>query len=103
MSVPTGGPTFTGLQVHRDLTYRYSLLYPEGWYTFELESDGGKGFILTPSADPDDVTTSRSVEARDLGTKVTGDDLPVLREGVLRGLRKLRDLAIESQEDDAIG
>lgn len=101
MSETTGGPTFTGLNVHRDLTYRYSLLYPEGWHTLELDSDGGRGVILAP--DPADVATSLSVEARDLGTPVTGDDLPALREGLRRGLARLRDLAIEQEEDYAIG
>lgn len=97
----TGGPTFTGLVVHRDLTYRYSLLYPEGWHTLELESEGGKGAILTPF--PDEVATSLSVEARDLGTPVTGDDLPVLRDGLKQGLGQLRDMTITHEEDYSIG
>ena len=97
----TGGPTFTGLMVHRDLTYRYSLLYPEGWHTQELESDGGKGVILSPY--PDDIATSFSAEGRDLGTVVTGDDLPTLREGLKQGLHQLRDLTIEQEEDYNIG
>ena len=101
MPETTGGPQFTGLVIHRDLTYRYSLLYPDGWHSLELESDGGKGVILTP--DPDDVATSLSVEARELGTDVTGDDLPSLRDGLQNGLSQLRDLTIEHQEDDAIG
>lgn len=87
--------------VYRDLTYRYSFLYPEGWRVLELESDGGKGAILAPS--PDDIGTSLSVEARDLGTRVGGDDLPTLREGLRAGLAQLRDLAIEQEEDYAIG
>jgi hypothetical protein len=97
----TGGPTFTGLVVHRDLTHRYSLLYPEGWHSLELESEGGKGVILTPV--PDDIATSLSIEARDLGTPVTGDDLPALRDGLRRGLEQLRDLTIEHEEDYSIG
>lgn len=100
MPETTGGPAFTGLIVHRDLTYRYSLLYPEGWHILELDSDGGKGVILAP--DPGEVATSLSIEARDLGTPVTGDDLPALREGLQRGLAQLRDLAIEEEEDYAI-
>lgn len=101
MPETTGGPTFTGLTVHRDLTYRYSLLYTDQWHALELESDGGKGVILTP--DPDDTGTSLSIEARDLGTAVTADDLPTLREGLRRGLGQLRDLTIEHEEDYAIG
>jgi hypothetical protein len=97
----TGGPQFTGLVVHRDMTHRYSLLYTESWHSLELESESGKGVILTP--DPDDVATSLSIEARELGTEVTGDDLPTLRDGLQNGLSQIRDLTIEHQEDDAIG
>jgi hypothetical protein len=101
VSESPSGPVFTGLVVHRDLKYRYSFLFPEGWYDYELESDGGRGRIFTPYQD--DVVTSFSVEARDLGTKLTEEDLPTLREGLERGLLSLADLAIEKKEDYAIG
>lgn len=101
----TGGPVFTGLAVHRDLRYRYSFLLPEltdnQWHELELDTQEGHGRIFAP--DPDDVSTSLSVEARDLGTTITGDDLVILREGLEEGLRQLRDLTIEKQEDYAIG
>ncbi|MFN8517007.1 MAG: hypothetical protein U0841_31425 [Chloroflexia bacterium] len=96
----TGGPTFTGLAVHRDLTHRFSLLYTDAWHSLELESDGGKGVILTP--DPDDVSTSLSIESRELGTTVTGDDLPTLRDGLKQGLSQLRDLTIEFEDYESI-
>jgi hypothetical protein len=101
MSDTTSGPVFTGLVVHRDLRYRYSFLMPEGWHDLELDTQEGRGRIFTP--DPDDVGTSLSVEARDLGTTITGDDLPVLRAGLEGGLDGLRDLTIEKREDYAIG
>lgn len=101
MSEQPSGPVFTGLVVQRDLKYRYSFLFPEGWHDYELESDGGRGRIFAPVAD--DIATSFSTEARDLGTVVTGEDLPVLREGVLGGLQRLPELTIEKQEDYAIG
>jgi len=82
------------------MTYRYSLLYTDAWHSLELESAGGKGVILTP--DPDDIATSLSVEARDLGTPVTGDDLPTLRDGLKQGLSQLRDLTIEFEDYEAI-
>jgi hypothetical protein len=101
----TGGPAFTGLVAQRDLRYRYSFLMPElaekAWHTLELDTREGRGRIFTP--DPDDVSTSLSVEARDLGTTITGDDLGTLREGLEEGLRGLDDLAIEKHEDYAIG
>lgn len=101
MSEVTGGPTFTGLLVQRDLRFHYSFLLIEGWHSYELESDGGSGRIFTPVED--DVTTSFSTEARDLGTTVTGEDLETLREGVEEGLRQLPEMTIESQEGEAIG
>lgn len=105
MSNTTGGPVFTGLVVQRDLRYRYSFLLPEPeeqtWHNLELETQEGRGRIYTP--DPDDVSTSLSVEAQDLGTKITGDDLAILREGLEAGLQQLRDLTVEKHEDYAIG
>jgi hypothetical protein len=98
-----GGVAFTSLVVYRNLDYRYSFLYPEEWHRFELAVEGGQGVILAPSPDPAAVATSFSVEARDLGTTVTGADLPALRRGLLAGLRRLRGLAIEHQEDYVIG
>lgn len=101
MPETTERPQFTGLSIHRDLTYRYSLLYHDAWQSLELESDGGKGVILAP--DPDDIATSLSIEAREMRMEVTGDDLPALRDGLTQGLGQLRDVTIEHQEDDAIG
>ncbi len=105
MSHIASGPVFTGLVAQRDLRYRYSFLMPEltdnEWHNLELETQEGRGRIFTP--DPDDVSTSLSVEARDLGTTITGEDLTTLREGLEEGLQQLHDLTIEKQEDYAIG
>ena len=101
MSVPEQGPIFTGLVVYRNLQYRYSFLYPDEWHQFELDTDGGQGVILSPY--PDDVTTSISTEARDLGMTVTADDLPTLREGFLEGLHQLPGVTIEREESESIG
>lgn len=94
-------PTFTSLIVYRSLEYRYSFLYPEGWHHIALDSEGGQGVILSPS--PDDITTSFSIEARDLGTTITADDLPALREGFIEGLRGQRDARIVDTEDYVVG
>jgi hypothetical protein len=94
-------PALTSLVVHRDLTYRYSFLYPDGWYQTELLSEGGHGRIFSPL--PGDTLTSLSVEARDLGTPVTTDDLPALRQGLLAGLHALPGAVVASHEDYAIG
>lgn len=94
-------PSFTGLVVYRNLEYRYSFFYPDGWYQFELETEGGQGVIFSPY--PDDITTSVSTEARDLGTTLTAEDLPMLREGFLEGLQELPGVVIEREESEAIG
>ncbi|MGI8855350.1 MAG: hypothetical protein ACR2JW_06340 [Thermomicrobiales bacterium] len=101
MSSDAPRPSFTGLLVARDLEYRYSFLYPEGWHTFELETTGGRGIIVAPT--PDDTANSFSVEARDLGMTPTEEDLPTLREGFAAGLRDLSDAAVEMRDDFAIG
>lgn len=101
MAERTQRPAFTGLDVHRDLTYRYSLLYPTGWHVAELETTEGAGAILAPEAG--DTLNSLSVAARDLGTTVTADDLAALREGFTEGLAALPEVAIASQDDWAIG
>ncbi len=94
-------PAFTGLAVGRNLSYKFSFLYPEGWNTFALETEGGEGIIVAPA--PDDTATSFSVEARDLGMTVGADDLPTLREGFFAGLRDLPDATIETRDDFVIG
>lgn len=94
-------PAFTGLVVYRNLEYRFSFFYPEGWYRFDLPAEEGHAVAFAPS--PDDLSTSFSVEARDLGTTVTAADLPELRRGWRAGLRLLHRVAIEHQEDYAVG
>lgn len=101
MTERTGQPAFTGLDVHRDLTYRYSLLYPTGWHVAELAVDEGAGAILAPEAG--ETLNSLSVAARDLGTTVTADDLDALREGFTEGLAKIPAVTVISQNDWAIG
>lgn len=101
MAETAEGPAFTGLVVYRNLEYRFSFFYPEGWYRFDLPAEEGHAVAFAPS--PDDLSTSFSVEARDLGTTVTAADLPELRRGWRAGLRLLHRVAIEHQEDYAVG
>lgn len=95
------GPSFHGLLVHSDSAIGYSLLIPLGWQRLELDSAEGQGVIYAPSAD--DVATSFSAEGRDLGTTVTPGDLPALREGFLRGLRRMPGSVLETWEAEAVG
>jgi hypothetical protein len=92
-------PSFTGLVVHRDLNHKYSLLVPDGWHRFEL--DGGAGTLYAP--DPEDVHTSLSLSARDLGTPVEPRDLESLRSGFVGGLRQVPGSKIEGVEAEAVG
>ena len=92
-------PSFTGLLIHRDLRYHYSLLVPDGWHRFDL--DGDEGSLYAP--EPEDVHTSFSVSARDLGTAVQPSDLASLRSGFVEGLRQVPDSKIESVEAEAVG
>jgi hypothetical protein len=94
-------PSFTGLEIYRDLTYRYSLLYPMGWHQLELETTDGAGVILSPT--PDDIANSFSIEARDLGVTVTPEDLETLREGFWEGIESLPDVHVEAEDDFGIG
>jgi hypothetical protein len=94
-------PSFTGLEIYRDLTYRYSLLYPMGWHQLELETTGGAGVILSP--EPDDTANSFSIEARDLGVTVTPEDLETLREGFWEGIESLPDVTVLEEDDFGIG
>lgn len=87
-----GRPGNVPLQYHRDREYGFSLVYPETWHRFDLEVEAGRGVLF--SEHPDDLSTHLSVEARDLGTRVGADDLPVLREGFLSGLRDVPDSRI---------
>lgn len=99
MDETEGRPAFTGLVVHRDPSVGYSLLLPDGWQREDLPADGGT--LYRPDvADP---TTGLEISGSDLGTEVSGRDLPALRRGFLAGLRQLQDCRIEQQEDTAIG
>jgi|YNPNPStandDraft_1061719.scaffolds.fasta_scaffold14280_7 hypothetical protein len=76
---------------HHDPRWGYQFLYPEGWHRFTF-SDGREGVLYAPSAT--DWTTNFSVEIRDLGVEVTGEDLPDLEAGFREGLRSLPDCQI---------
>jgi hypothetical protein len=75
------------------------VLVPDGWHRFELEH--GDGTLYAP--DPEDVHTSFSVSARDLGTAVAPTDLASLRSGFVEGLRQVPGSTIESVEAEAVG
>lgn len=101
MTDTTERPSFTGLLAHRDRVHDFSFFVPDGWHRLEIDGEPSDGVFYAP--DPDDPLTGFSAEGRDLGVRVTADDLPALRAGFLSGLRKLPCSEIESQEGEAIG
>jgi hypothetical protein len=94
-----GPPTFRGLRVHRDPVKGYSLLVPDDWHSLPLEGD--EGALFAP--EPNDLHTSLSVSARDLGLAVAPGDLPTLRRGFVTGLRQVPGSRIEGVEAEAVG
>ena len=94
-------PGVVPLKAYRNQEFGYSFIYPETWHEFNLEVEGGQGVLFSPSLVS--VATCLSIEVRDIGTKVTAEDLPTLREGFLSGLRKVRGSTIETHQDYDVG
>jgi hypothetical protein len=92
----------TGLRIHRDVAWNYSFWYPTEWVRFDMEEQ--YGFIYSPSGDP---RTGFHVSVQDLSdvleTRVTEEDLPALREGILAGLETLPDCEILAEKELAKG
>jgi hypothetical protein len=94
-------PTFSGLLVYRQLSHRFSLLYPDGWRPVDVAPDLGGGAVFHP--DPADPTTFLLVQSRRHHTAISATDLDVLHEGFLEGLRQLSDVQVESEAATATG
>jgi hypothetical protein len=90
----TGTPAFTALALHSDSEWRFEFWYPAEWQRLAFAGDR-QGVIYTPEGDP---ATSFSIEVKDIGVAVTGQDLPTLREGFLEGLRLLPGIHILHEE-----
>ena len=92
----------TGLRIHRDVDWNYSFWRPTEWARFDM--DDQYGFIYSPSGDP---RTGFHVSVQDLSdvldTRVTEEDLPALREGILAGLETLPDCEILKEKELAKG
>jgi hypothetical protein len=98
---PGALPSFTGLHVHREPSLGYSFLVPTGWCRQELLGAEGNGVFYTPT--PDETFTGFSADGRDLGVEVNAADLPILKAGFVKGLRKLPGSRVTKVEADAIG
>ena len=94
-------PSFTGLLVHREPSLGYSFFVPDGWHRLELADAASAGVLYAPSVE--EPFTSFSADGRDLGVEVSAHDLPALRAGFLRGLRRLPGSRVTGIEAEAIG
>lgn len=94
-------PGVAPLKAYRNREVGYSFIYPEDWHQFDLQIEDGHGVLFAPR--PDDVSTSLSVEVRDIGTTVTADDLPTLRRGFIEGLSTVPGSTIESRDAYDVG
>ena len=90
-----GTPAFTGLALHRDRDWRFEFWYPIKWQRFNL-GEGRTGVVYAPTSDG--VATSFSIEARNVGTEVKGEDMAVLHAGFLEGLASLPGCQIETEK-----
>lgn len=86
-------PAFKGLNWYRDK--HFSFFRPLDWTLFEWVDDR-QGVLFGPSAD--DLATLFAVDVKDLGVKVTPDDLDDLKTGFIAGIEQLPESRIESQD-----
>ena len=96
----TDRPAFHGLQVYRNLTHRFSLLYPEGWVQTNAPRSAGGGVVFSP--DPKDPHTSVLVQGRRLPSAVEPEDIQALEEGLLEGIGRLPGAEIQQHKADVV-
>ena len=89
-----------GLTLHEDRAWGFRFRYPANWHRFTL-LENRQGVLYAP--DPADFATSFSVEAKDLGTRITRADVPDLRDGFLEGVRSLPECRLLMETSWAIG
>lgn len=86
-------PAFKGLNWYRDK--HFSFFRPLDWSRFDW-ADERQGVLFGPS--PDDPATLFAVDVKDLGVKVTPEDLDDLKTGFIAGIEQLPESQIETQE-----
>ena len=100
MSDGPSRPAFTGLLVHHDQRFGFSVLVPDGWQRLALEGSDSGVFYAPDAAD---ALTGLAIDATDLGVRVHARDLQTLRRGFLKGLSTLAEARIEREESEAVG
>ena len=91
-------PAFKGLNWYKDK--HFSFFRPIDWTRFDW-SDERQGVLFGPS--PADPATLFAVDVKDLGVKVTPDDLEDLKAGFIAGIKQLPENQLESQESWVAG
>jgi hypothetical protein len=93
-----------GRALHEDGTWGFQFRYPADWHRFTL-LENRQGVLYAP--DSSDFATSFSVEAKDLGTRITRADVADLRDGFLEGVQSLPECKLLMETswalDDLIG
>lgn len=89
-------PVYTGMKHHIDEA-GFAIWVPSDWHKFELQGNHN-GVLFSPY--PDDFNTGLLAEKMKLEIEVTRDDLPILREAFLEGIRALDGVEIEDGSID---
>jgi hypothetical protein len=92
-----GKPAYVGVKLYHDDKGGYGVWVPSDWTQFKLRRHH-RGFLFSPYKD--DINTSILIEKRRLKFSITGEDIPVLREGFTQGIQQLPGVEIESQEEN---
>ena len=96
----TERPTFHGLSVYRNLSHRFSLLYPQGWAQTKAPRSAGGGVVF--SLDPADKHSLVLVQSRRLPSPAEAGDLDALREGLLEGIGQLPGAEVLEHKADVV-
>ena len=86
-----------GQKLYRDLTNNFSFWRPLNWHQTQLDTP--PGVMVYPEADPRTGFYVRAVDLDHEAGEISHHDLPMLREGLVEGLRSLPDCAILSEQE----
>jgi hypothetical protein len=91
-----GQPAYVGMKLYHDDKSGFGVWLPSDWTQYKMRGHH-RGFLFSPYKD--DINTSILIEKRRLKVTVTADDMDVLREGFLQGIKDLPGVEIESQDE----
>ena len=91
-----GNPAYTGMTKHIPGNAGYAIWLPSDWHETKMKK-GHNGAIFSPYKD--DINTCFLAEKHMLKYSVKPDDMPVLREGFLKGINALPGVEIEKTDE----